>query len=47
MGDKKLKPGVRTYGIRNPTENYDVYCYVDRLDGKETNVHWLAWVGLG
>uniref|UniRef100_A0A8C2WIV1 Versican n=1 Tax=Cyclopterus lumpus TaxID=8103 RepID=A0A8C2WIV1_CYCLU len=32
-GNLKNRPGVRTYGVRNPTEKYDVYCYVDKLHG--------------
>lgn len=37
-GDLLTRPGVRTYGIRNPTEKYDVYCYVDKLNGKLTSI---------
>ncbi|CAM4729090.1 unnamed protein product [Leuciscus chuanchicus] len=33
-GDMILKPGVRTYGFRNSSEMYDVYCYVGKLQGE-------------
>uniref|UniRef100_A0A3B4TR55 Versican core protein-like n=1 Tax=Seriola dumerili TaxID=41447 RepID=A0A3B4TR55_SERDU len=33
-GDLMSRPGVRTYGVRDATEKYDVYCFVDELHGE-------------
>ncbi|KAM5172591.1 aggrecan core protein [Mantella aurantiaca] len=33
-GDKNGFPGVRNYGVVNPDEEYDVYCYIDKLRGE-------------
>ncbi len=34
LGDMTLKPGIRSYGLRNLSETFDVYCYVGELQGK-------------
>ncbi|KTF70977.1 hypothetical protein cypCar_00049768, partial [Cyprinus carpio] len=36
-GDMIMRPGVRSYGLRNSSETYDVYCYVGKLQGKFRN----------
>ncbi|XP_051973413.1 versican core protein-like [Xyrauchen texanus] len=33
-GDMIMKPGVRSYGLRDPSETYDVFCYVGKLLGE-------------
>ncbi|XP_048045090.1 versican a [Megalobrama amblycephala] len=33
FGNLPGKPGVRSYGKRRPTETFDVFCYVDKLEG--------------
>lgn len=34
FGDMDGLPGVRNYGMLEPDELYDVYCYIENIQGK-------------
>lgn len=37
FGDMDGLPGVRNYGLLEPDELYDVYCYVENIEGETMN----------
>ncbi|NXW42872.1 NCAN protein, partial [Nyctiprogne leucopyga] len=43
-GDRNSLPGIRSYGRREPGEEYDVYCYAGELQGKRCRTVFYATV---
>lgn len=39
-GDMDGKPGVRNYGTMDQDELYDVYCYVEEIQGMKNNTYF-------
>lgn len=41
FGDMDGMPGVRNYGLLEPDELYDAYCYKENIDGEPTKNHFF------
>uniref|UniRef100_UPI00358ED8BA aggrecan core protein-like n=1 Tax=Myxine glutinosa TaxID=7769 RepID=UPI00358ED8BA len=46
-GNCKGVPGVRTYGLRQPFEKYDAYCYAEKLQDDKAGEQPVVWASAG